>query len=358
VYKEEVRHFRIFQGTVMQQQGLGLQKYFSLSNEIEQTVKDQYFYGHGKLLLSGEYFVLDGAKALGLPTSVGQSLSVKYSSSFNPKLYWKSYDPSGQLWFHATYEFWHFNIIEENPAPEAVVLQQVLRQVREQNAHFLREDVDVQVTTQLGFPLDWGLGSSSTLIHNIADWAYVSPFELLFNTLGGSGYDIACAQSDGPIVYQKTLEGPNWSPTLFDPPFKDNLYFIYLDKKQNSRQAIEDYNSKKPHPPHIIKSISDITDQMVSCTSLEEFNFLMAEHESIVGKTLNMTPVKDKFFSDFRGSIKSLGAWGGDFILAATSESSDYVNQYFLDKGLKVIIPYRELILDPAAGMDNNKNVH
>ena len=35
------------------------------------------FYSHGKLLLTAEYVVLDGAKALALPTKYGQSLTVK-----------------------------------------------------------------------------------------------------------------------------------------------------------------------------------------------------------------------------------------------------------------------------------------
>ena len=34
------------------------------------------FYAKGKLLLTAEYAVLGGAKALGLPTKLGQSLDV------------------------------------------------------------------------------------------------------------------------------------------------------------------------------------------------------------------------------------------------------------------------------------------
>lgn len=340
-------------------QNESLLKYMDSPSRVETAEKDQYFYGHGKVLLSGEYFVLDGAKALGLPTNVGQTLSVKYSSSFEPKLYWKSYDPAGNLWFQAQYEFWHFDLVGEHRSPEAVVLQQILRQVRKQNTHFLRDNLDVHVETQLGFPLDWGLGSSSTLIHNVAGWAYVSPFELLFKTLGGSGYDIACAQSDGPILYHKTSEGPNWSPVIFDPDFKENLFFIHLDKKQNSRNAIDYYNAKKPHAPEVIQAISDLTDQIATSKSVEEFNFNIKAHEEIIGKNLNMTPVKEKFFSNFDGEIKSLGAWGGDFILASTKQSKKYVNEYFKDKGLKVIIPYKELILSPEIeNRGKNHNVH
>jgi len=35
------------------------------------------FYSNGKLLITGEYLVLDGAKALALPTKYGQGQIVK-----------------------------------------------------------------------------------------------------------------------------------------------------------------------------------------------------------------------------------------------------------------------------------------
>ncbi|AYF44467.1 MULTISPECIES: GYDIA family GHMP kinase [unclassified Halobacteriovorax] len=332
-------------------------KYLEGEQFLELPKNGQLYFGHGKLLLSGEYFVLDGAKALGLPTTVGQSLRVQYSSSFDPKLYWKSYDPAGKLWFEVTFEFWHFNILNDNPTKEMIVLQQMLRQARRQNKHFLRDGVDVHVVTQLGFPLEWGLGSSSTLIHNIADWAMISPFELAFNTLGGSGYDIACAQSEEPIIYQKGGEGPNWSPIEFNPSFKNNLYFIYLGHKKNSRDAIEYYNELRPHSPEIINTISELSMQMATANTQEEFNFLIRAHEDIVSSHLKLSPIKKEAFSDFDGEIKSLGAWGGDFILASSNGPRKYVKNYFDQKGLKVCIPYRELIVETQTPSEI-KNVH
>ena len=62
-------------------------------------MRDQFFYGHGKLLLTGEYFVMDGALALALPTTVGQSMKVKYRHSYKPTLNWKSYNHAGAVWF-------------------------------------------------------------------------------------------------------------------------------------------------------------------------------------------------------------------------------------------------------------------
>ena len=58
------------------------------------------YYSHGKLLISSEYAVLDGAKALALPTKFGQSLEVKPIES--PEIRWKSFDHNGKLWFETT----------------------------------------------------------------------------------------------------------------------------------------------------------------------------------------------------------------------------------------------------------------
>ena len=36
-----------------------------------------------------------------------------------------------------------------------------------------------------------------------------------------------------------------------------------------------------------------------------------------MSKLTSKEKIKDKLFNDFDGEIKSLGAWGGDFILAS-----------------------------------------
>jgi len=308
---------------------------------------DQSFFGHGKLLLSGEYFVLDGAKALALPTSVGQSMSVKYSNSYDPYLYWKSYDVKGEIWFETKFEFWRFNFVQNDaPSAEELILQKILRQARVQNNHFLRDDMDVTVETNLGFPLEWGLGTSSTLIYNMAQWAYISPFQLLFKTYGGSGYDIACAQSEGPIVYTRQSNGPSWATLPFDPSFKSQLYFVYLGNKQSSQAAITNYKALGPFSSELIQTVSHLTDQMIAAPTLDSFAEIMCAHEDLVAENLNMKKVKDLYFSDYWGEVKSLGAWGGDFVLVTSNKSKSETRKYFLKKGLEVFIPYTKLILE------------
>ena len=69
---------------------------------------------------------------------------------------------------------------------------------------------------------------------------------------------------------------------------------------------------------------------------------ILAQHEALVAATLGMEPVQTALFPDFPGQTKSLGAWGGDFILATGNE---HTPDYFVKKGFKTVIPYREMVL-------------
>ena len=320
----------------------------------------QYYYGHGKLLLSGEYLVLDGAKCLALPLKVGQNMTVSYKRSYSPKLHWKSYGHDGKLWFEATFELWHFKVLDyklidlennasdknlENNDDKVKVLQKILTQARKQNVHFLRDEVDIFVETKLEFNRNWGFGSSSTLIYNIAQWAYISPYELQEKTFGGSGYDVACAQAMGPITYQIQKQGPQWSSVSFDPHFKDSLYFVYLNKKQNSRNAIESYNQLNiENKKELVKVISELTDKLIQSVDIVEFEQLLYKHENIMSEVLSLPRVKDQLFSDYWGAVKSLGAWGGDFVLVTSTKDLEQTRNYFNQRGYHTIIGFDELV--------------
>jgi len=81
---------------------------------------------------------------------------------------------------------------------------------------------------------------------------------------------------------------------------------------------------------------------MISCTTLETFQFLMQNHENIISNIIKKKPIKETLFNDFNGSIKSLGAWGGDFVLVASEVDP---TSYFKNKGFNTIIPYQDMIL-------------
>jgi mevalonate kinase len=68
------------------------------------------FYSNGKLLITGEYVVLDGAKALALPTKFGQNLIIDEGN--NELITWKSFDKDGSIWFEDNIPF--SSIIRKN----------------------------------------------------------------------------------------------------------------------------------------------------------------------------------------------------------------------------------------------------
>lgn len=309
-------------------------------------MRDQHFYGHGKLLLSGEYFVIDGAEALALPTTVGQSMKVSYRHSYQPVLNWKSIDHTGNLWFEANYEFWHFKPIRPQNNETENFVQDILKSVRLQNPHFLRDDMDVFVETKIEFPLEWGLGSSSTFIYNVAQWAYVSPFELVKRTIGGSGYDIACAQAMGPIFYKRFQDKPQWETAHFNPTFKDQIFFVYLGQKQKSSLEVIKYQEMKiPNKDKIVREISSLTRELIGANDLSTFDRIIRTHEEIVSSALGYEQVKNLHFGDFWGEVKSLGAWGGDFVMITSNRSPTETREYFESKGLSTVIPFSEIVI-------------
>ncbi|MCK7590281.1 GYDIA family GHMP kinase [Subsaxibacter sp. CAU 1640] len=299
------------------------------------------FYSNGKLLITGEYLVLDGALSLALPTKFGQSLAVEKTSGNS--LVWNSFDDKNQSWFHAEVSIGeHIDIITTSDKEICNQLLKTLRVTRSLNPSFLLNYEGFDVKTHLDFPRQWGLGTSSTLINNIANWSKIDAYELLEKTFGGSGYDIACAQHNHPILYQRIDGKPIVTEVSFKPNFKDQIFFVYLNKKQNSREAIANYRKKASNLSNEFLEINDITKKMVNCQDLTDFQLLMNNHEHILSKILRQQPIKERLFSDFDGSIKSLGAWGGDFVMAASEENPV---EYFQQKGFSTILPYSELIL-------------
>ncbi len=298
-------------------------------------------YSNGKLLLTGEYVVLDGAISLAVPTKFGQLLTIK--PIYESKLVWKSFNDKRDVWFEDIF------LIEEIASGFSKPLNDVskklfkiLNKAKQLNPNFLNSESGFMVTTKLDFPENWGLGSSSTLINNIANWANVDAYKLLELTFGGSGYDIACAHHNHPITYQLQNEKRTVNQVDFNPSFKDDLYFVHLNKKQNSRDSIIHYRTNKSSIASEIIKINDITSQLITCKSLNEFEKLITSHEQIISEVIKQKPIKTLLFKDFKGSIKSLGAWGGDFVLVASSENP---KDYFINKGFKTILNYTDMVL-------------
>lgn len=304
------------------------------------------FYSNGKLLLTGEYVVLDGAEALAVPTTYGQHTAIKTTSSNT--LLWASFDWDNSQWFSCELDA-TFTVLQTSSTAVSERLIQILKACQQLNPEF--SFINTSVTTTLSFNRKWGLGTSSTLIANISKWASVNPYQLLELTFGGSGYDIACATNNTPILFKKQENSNTATPINFDPDFKAHIYFVYLNQKQNSREGIATYKANKSEFKTELQDISAITLAVSKTKTLEDFNYLLDVHETIISKIIKEDTVKNRLFKDFNGSVKSLGAWGGDFILATSKECP---KSYFIKKGFKTVISYNNMILNPSTTMNSS----
>ena len=317
------------------------------------------FKSNGKFLLTGEYLVLKGATALALPLKFGQSMDVENLDKNESLIYWNAYIKStvnGQQttdsetnWFSAILNKNDFSIVSSDDIEKAERLSNILKQAKSLNNNIFTEDNDISFQCHLDFNPQWGLGSSSTLINNISEWANVNPYQLLSSTFKGSGYDIACAKAEGPIFYnvnrqQTTDNRPMVWGSDFNPSFNDNLYFIYQGHKQNSSNEVKAFLDKKKNFEEEVESISMISKILPDLQTLRDFCYFIKAHEEIMSKCLEHKRLKS-YFSDFEGEIKSLGAWGGDFFMAATEWDFEKTKKYFESKGLHVVFKYKDIVL-------------
>ena len=300
------------------------------------------FYSNGKLLITGEYLVLDGAKAFALPTKFGQNLIIEASEG--QKIHWKSFDSDQSIWFEDTIMYNSIIKKEQFNAAHTIknTLIEILHEAYLMNPSFITSTKGYLITTELTFPKFWGLGTSSTLISNIAQWLQIDAFELLTRSFGGSGYDIACAQNNTPIVYQLLNQKPVVEKIIFKPSFTNQIFFVYLNKKQNSKTAISSYYKSHVNIKKYIPVIDTITNKVIEAATVDAFQMAIQNHEMQMSAVLERVTIKELLFPDFDGVIKSLGAWGGDFVMSVSNENP--IN-YFKDKGFEIVIPYDEMIL-------------
>lgn len=299
---------------------------------------NQTFYSHGKLLLTAEYAVLSGAEAIALPIKLGQYLHI--SASGSNVISWNAFTIDGP-WFSCQLQMPGLEIIQSSDAEKARTLKKILKTINYLNPDFLMKK-GLNIRTDLEFNNQWGLGSSSTLITNLATWSNVNPFKLNSSVFNGSGFDIACATATGPVLYKKNKPPV---PVEINYPFSNNLYFIYSGNKKNTRQEINRYLRETSIKPSEIQQFNAISKEIIKTKTLYEFQNLMIEHEKLISQLVNQPSVKANYFSDFHGEMKSLGAWGGDFYLAASPINEMNIRSYFMNKGLGVVIPWKEWVL-------------
>lgn len=301
------------------------------------------FYSHGKLLITGEYFVLEGSAAFAVPLKLGQRMLVTSIDDGKNEINWKTL-VKGNLDFQAIFDKDSLVLKSSFDLIRAKFVHNLLVYVKKFGRVLSIDSNSIEIVNHLEFPFEWGFGSSSSLISNVAYFANLNPFDLLFSTSKGSGYDIACARADSPIVYQ-LLDKPIVKEVSFSPNFLDKIFFVYLGRKQDSLISVERYWNKIKGKHEFAEKISSISNKILKSSTIEEFEGFVIEHESIISEVLELPTVKSKLFPDFDGTVKSLGAWGGDYVMATYNGNSLDVIDYFTNKGLNVVFPYKELVL-------------
>lgn len=313
----------------------------------------QEFYAHGKLLISGEYLVLKGAMALAIPTKPGQKMQVTEQPHTSDIIEWKSFDLNNNCWADVK-----LSKVDLLPLKDGVknidektssTLHKILTAIRKKQPDFLRSKGITSINNYLEFDRNWGLGSSSTLLSNLAAYAKVDAFELNKEIFKGSGFDIACAQSVKPIFYKIDEEGIVYDSVHFDPPQPEQFFFVHLGNKQDSKIAVETFLASEKNIEkkfaNEIEIISEISEALLFCDDFPDFMQLLDEHEEVMQFVLQEEKIKTKMFNDFNGVVKSLGAWGGDFVLAASTMDTESITKYFKSKVLNTIIPFENMKL-------------
>ena len=164
--------------------------------------------------------------------------------------------------------------------------------------------------------------------------------------MGGSGYDIACATADTPLFYRLENGTPQVTPVAFDPPFAEHLFLVYQGKKQHSSDEVKSFNRRweQIDLTSELQTVSALSAALPTLTYFEDFRTLLQVHEDLLSHCLGREPVQRQF-PGFDGMLKSLGAWGGDFLLAATEQPFEAVAAFFGQSGLDTVFRYHDIIL-------------
>ena len=295
-------------------------------------------YSPGKLMLTSEYFAVDGALVLAVPTKLGQEFFFEEIQDEKSLIFWEAYHQN-RLWLKAVIDYKNWQILQTNITSSTEFILKTLKNVQSLSEIKFKNTDSYKLKTNLQFPADYGLGSSSTLMNNLAEWSEIDPFYLNSISLGGSGYDIAVAKAKSAVLFQNKPE-IQFEKVNFNPKFKNELIFIHLNQKQDSREGINLYKSKIKSQ-NLVDEFSNLTRNILLCDELDKFSELMMLHEQCISDFIEIPTVKSIFFADCAKFVKSLGAWGGDFVM-----SSKFVGfkDYFWGKGFTTIFEWDDII--------------
>lgn len=279
----------------------------------------------GKLLLSGEYVVLRGVTALAVPTRAGQELRLSPAPSGQACfLHWVAYDQAGESWLDIQFG----PRLEVKKASDIQVAKQlqILLRFAARYGTFPQEPFRAQ--THLGFDRSWGLGSSSTLVALIARFTHCDAMALHRHAYPGSGYDVATAMEAQALKYKLKKGQPQWRP--FPPPAVwHDTFLVYRGRKQDSQAEVARFEDTHV-PTSILERLNEISLGLTGQMKITQLAAVLQEHETLLSQLLKRKPVQADY-PNCPAQLKSLGAWGGDFMWAVPHSHSEKeaVQRYF-----------------------------
>jgi len=293
------------------------------------------FYAHGKLLLTGEYAITQGATGLAVPTTLGQKMYVRSFDS--PNIHWQAYTVQGDCWLDVLLSS-QLEIVKTDQPKEA---QHLVKQLQIVAANSNKLTGGLHFETHLEFDRSWGLGSSSTFTSLLAQFANLDPLDFFHEAHGGSGYDLACASAAGPILYRIEKGSAEATPVGWSADFGDDLAFVFSGKKQLTSESLA-LVQKQPFNPQQIEEINALTSAFINASTMERIESVMREHEQLIGGHLGLLPVSEHLFKGYNGAVKSLGGWGGDFVLVTRYSKNQ---QWLKENGFEHVLPLRTLAI-------------
>jgi mevalonate kinase len=294
---------------------------------------------NGKLLLTGEYLVLVGAKSLVFPVRFGQSMQVKPNDQ--QCIHWESKE-NGVVWFTCELVPGSLEVISTSDGQIVNRLIDLLHSAKKINPGFLIGHHGLDISVDAGYPLKWGLGSSSTLIALVAGWAQVDKFKLYKMISKGSGYDVAATDRNSMFFYQLNKGDVSIDDAQPGKAILNHTCFAYLGKKQETEEEVSAFLSQKNFTQADADRISELSHQICITDNPSTLCSLVEKHEGILSRILKKEQIA-KRFPGFPGSVKSLGAWGGDFAMFVSNMINQDIKTWLKQSGFNDVFTFDEL---------------
>jgi mevalonate kinase len=293
---------------------------------------------NGKLLLTSEYFILDGATGWAMPTQYGQ----KMIATPTEKPIWQAFLNDKTLWLETA-----INTNVASNSNETTLLFEILNHIKQENPEQYHKKINHSFQLFIDFNRAWGLGSSSTFIALIADFFEIDAYKLNHTFFKGSGYDIACAFASEALLYTiLDIEVRSIENFSIAESIKPHLFFIYTGQKQNSREAIQYYRNLPQKEKDIaINDLNFITRELIRKQDYKDWLYFLKIHEDIISKVLKLEKISQTLAKELPFFSKSLGAWGGDFILCLANDEPSIIKNRISETGFDTYFEYKDIIL-------------